>query len=215
MLSSNSQKGRNLSTLHCVPSIYLQLIAQYPSKMASRDQFPVSSWVLVLLFLIMKWADNKGCINERNSIYLGLITLKRKKIGHKTGVTKEIWILTSSRMLTELLGVLSLWEVLQLLQVSEQQVWKSGVADLWSSGSWSLDIATGINSHLQLSCRVLDAMAGMSPLVYSCRSSSGGGPVWAPDPPVSFGDLFLRGMFSWGCASRAHLLTDIEPSGPD
>lgn len=40
-----------------------------------------------MLFLIMKWADSKGCIDERNLINSGLITLKRKKIGHKTGVT--------------------------------------------------------------------------------------------------------------------------------
>lgn len=40
----------------------------------------------------------------------------------------------------ELLGVLHPGEVLQLLQVSEPQVWKSGVADLRSRGSWRLDI---------------------------------------------------------------------------
>lgn len=40
-----------------------------------------------MLFAIMKWADSKGCINERNLINLGLITLKREKIGHKARVT--------------------------------------------------------------------------------------------------------------------------------
>lgn len=128
-------QGANHLPFCCVK---LSALIQCPSKVVSAHQFPEPCWVLVLLFPTMKWTDSKGCVNERNLINLGLITLKGEKIGHKAEWQMEQWDLNSHQQRDakwELLAsVASLRSVTALagLRAASLEVWCCRALKQWA-----------------------------------------------------------------------------------